>query len=171
MKIENLSERFRAVEKLQSIRDCPTTSTATSAEADYAIDLALSPSRKVDKYLVDNALRDARHILGRKQIRDERLMVSLDAVLPGLDDDGTEMTLHDVVPSSLPTPDESFLTAEVHNRITGRFSGNVPARAVIAALARGESLAEAAQSSGVSLSYAKKLRQVIREKAASIALN
>lgn len=41
-KIDNESERFRAIAKLQSIRDCPQTGSEKSAEADYAISLVLN---------------------------------------------------------------------------------------------------------------------------------
>jgi hypothetical protein len=171
MTIENLQERFRAIEKLQSIRDCPGTSAATSAEVDYAINLALSPSRKVDKYFLRNLLRDARRILNRKKLRAETLMVSFDSVLPGLDYDGAELTLHDVIPSLSATPAQSLQTAEFNERVSQLVRGNPPARAIVEALQRGESVAEAADSAGISISYAKKLRRAAREKLAFITLN
>jgi hypothetical protein len=171
MTFENLQERFRAIEKLQSIRDCPATSVATSAEVDYAIDLALSPLRKVDKYFLRNLLRDARRILNRKQLRVEALMVSLDSALPGFDYDGTELTLHDVLPSSSATPALFRQMAEFNERVGQLVRGNPPARALIEGLQRGESVAEAAHSAGISISYAKKLRRAAREKLASTTLN
>jgi hypothetical protein len=171
MTIENLRERFRAIEKLQSIRDCPGTSVATSAEVDYAIDLALRPLRKVDKYFLRNLLRDARRILNRKQLRAEALMVSFDSTLPGFDYDGTELTLHDVIPSSSATPAQFLQTAEFNERVRQMVRGNPPARAIIEALQRGESVAEAAHSADISISYAKKLQRAVREKIAFTTLN
>ena len=82
MRLKYLPERSRAIEKLQSIRDCPEINPVTSEEADYAIDLTLNSSRRVDHYLVPNVLCDARRILGRKRVRDETRMISFDAVLP-----------------------------------------------------------------------------------------
>ena len=170
MTSEYLPEPFRSIEKLQSIRDRNASNAAISTEADYAIDLALSPLRKVDRHFLKNVRRDARRILNRKQARAEKLTVSLDSELPICDDDGAELTLHDVIASSSPTPMQSLQSVEFQERVGELTGNNTRAKAFVEALQRGESLAQAADSTGISLSYAKKLRCTLREKVQSVAL-
>ena len=59
--------RFLAIRKLQIKRDKSDSNSLRFEAADYAIDLAMSPNRKVDEYLARNSFRDARRIITRQR--------------------------------------------------------------------------------------------------------
>lgn len=170
-KIDNESERFRAIEQLQSIRDCPQTGPEKSAEADYAINLVLNPSRKVDDYLIKNALRDAKRILGRIRPREERLLISFDSPISAFDEDGSELTLHDVVPASVLSPLEALILSDENTLLRNQFKKHRLKQQLMECLGIGLTLAEAASATGISLSYAKKLRASLRAELNAIGLN
>jgi hypothetical protein len=158
--------RFRAVEQLQSIRDRYWPGSYEFEKADYAIELALSPRRSANAFLVPNTLRDAAKILKRRADNGPEFL-SLDApVVTGGDEEKREMTLHDLVPGQVPTPaegcaDHDFI-ATMASRLDAESSALVHA---LTAILHGETAHEFGGRTGLSESYYKKLKHEVRSEA------
>lgn len=163
--------RWAAVLKLQNIRDKKSPQSFGFEIADYAIELVLSPERSEDKYLVKNALKDARSILIRRKRRErERGMLSL------TEEDNVETAFQiendPLVTSSLPPSPERVL---VWKQELANLSKATPVRTprverVLLGWRNGESIRETAFRLNCSTHYVKKLRAQIRTKALKLKL-
>src|SRR5688572_481520 len=108
MEDQELAPRFHAIRTLQKIRDRYEPGSYAFDVADRAIDLALSPRRAADNYLIKNTLRDARRILSRQR-KSAPIFVSLDAIFESVgrnDAESDELSLHDICASLCPPPDQ-----------------------------------------------------------------
>jgi hypothetical protein len=163
MQTTDLDRRFRAVEKLQSIRDRYRPGSYEFDKADYAIDLALSPGRPASDFLVPNTLRDAANIL-RRRAKNGPTFVSLDAVVSMAGDDGEEdCTFHDLLASRIPTPAEECSENDFVATLGCKVGADASApRRALWAMLNGESAADFGRATGFSESYLKKLRHEVR---------
>lgn len=160
----DLDARFRAIQKLQSIRDRHRPGSYRHDVADYAIDLALSERRKGNEFLVRNTLRDASNIL-RRSIRRRPAQFSLDAELP----EQTQVevtTLHDLVPATAPTPAERCEQTDLEGVLRRRLGdASSPHRLALDSIVVGETAPEFSARTNLSQSYFKKLKSEIRDEA------
>lgn len=158
MSNSSLSERFDVVEELQKLRAHHEVGTYQHERADHAIDLALSPRRKVDAFFKDDLLRDSGRILRRKWASDQGKFMSFDVSPGGCED----VLLLEAILPLVPDPAESLLAGELAIQIRTCLSDSAPAMAVFDGLIRGDSIAELACQHEISVSYAKALRARIR---------
>ena len=72
----------------------------------------------------------------RKKNRKET--VSFDAILPGTDEDGNFLTLHDIIPSPCKSPEEIFIKKETHREIQSLLHTLQPVREQVLSLRYGQ---------------------------------
>jgi hypothetical protein len=162
-----LDARFRAIQKLQTIRGQYPPGTYYFEVADRAIDLVLGPKRRIDSFLVSNALRDAGRIM-RRRWANEPEFVSMDAPLVSDDCSEDELTLHDRLASVWFTPEQATAALDFENVLMCRLGESTPAGLVFECVARRFSGEEMAHFAGISVAYAKKLRIIVRREAKAL---
>jgi hypothetical protein len=160
----HLSARFDAILKLQSIRDRMDAGSSLYEEADYAIDLALNPGRSVDEFLVRNTLRDARRILGRRQIREWSHQVPLPAAIDDDTDNGEES-----IGVERTTPEGAAIATQFEQYLMAKARRIHPAGPrCLAGMIRGENSRETALAVNLSSSSVKQVERKIRTAAQNL---
>ena len=162
--------RASAIETLQKIRSRYSPGSFYFDVADHAIDLALSPRRNADGFLVRNTLRDSKRILSR-QNKNGPTVLSLDEEFPvnGHDDsDNEEISLHDRCASPGLLPDQSCLENDFESALRQRLGGSSPAQAALDCVKHGDSAKDFCKDTGMSESYFKKLKKTISAEAAAL---
>jgi hypothetical protein len=163
--------RASAIETLQNIRDRFSPGSFYFDVADHAIDLALSPRRNADGFLVRNTWRDSKRILSRQK-KDSPIILSLDDEFSVNGHDGSdseEISLHDRCASSMFTPDQMCSENDLESALRQRLGDSIPALFALDCLKHGGTAKDFSQETGLSASYFKKLKKTIS--AAAAALN
>jgi len=157
--------RWRAVHKLQTIRNRYASGSFEFEVADHAIDLVLSPDRPDNKFLVHNAMRDARSVLIRQKRRiADRGMYHLygddEEISPQIQQDETYLA------SQPPSVEAALGWRQEFEQLRARVSNdNRHAGRVIERWLAGDEICETGKVLKISSHYVKKLRKKIRETA------
>ncbi|MBF0129428.1 MAG: hypothetical protein HQL33_05520 [Alphaproteobacteria bacterium] len=161
--------RWCAVSKLQNIMNRFAPGSFESEVADYAIDLALSPDRKEDRFFLRNVWRDARSIcIRRKRRTAERGGAPLSIYGNDCDDDGVYSVME--LAGTVPSAETVLGWKEQRQRLRAVVDGaNRYAGAVLDGWIEGDEMAETAEVLCISERYVKKLRATIRATAAELA--
>ncbi len=162
--------RISAIQTLQSYRNRYNPGSFYFDVADHAIDLALSPRRKADGFLVRNAWRDSKRILSR-QNKNGPTMLSLDEEFSINGHDGgesEEISLHDRCASPALKPDQACVESDFENSLRQRLGNTAPAQAALDCVKRGDAAMDFYRATGMSNSYFKKLKKTIQQEAAAL---
>jgi hypothetical protein len=162
--------RISAIQTLQKIRSRFNPGSFNFDVADHAIDLALSPRRNADGFLVRNTLRDSKRILCRQKAKGPT-MLSLDEEFFANGHDGgdsEEISWHDRCASPDLLPDQICLENDFENALRQRLDNALPAMAALDCVKHGATTKDFCQETGMSPSYFKKLKKTIQEEAAAL---
>ncbi len=158
--ISDLAARFRAIETLYSFLDRHDCGTQRFDEIDHAIDLALEPRRKVDRYFVRNVIRDAERVIRRRRRR-QRLTLETDYFAAAASN-GEQLSLADLLTDRVSPPDERAALDIVQHAIRSDGS-HARGRQVFRSLVDGCTTRETADTVGVSPAYASILMRRMKD--------
>lgn len=167
----HLSEaRLSAIQTLQSIRSRYNPGSFKFDVADHAIDLALSPRRSADGFLVRKTLRDAKRILARQKEAGPT-MLSLDEEFSTNGNDGGDnevISLHDRCASPTLSPDQICSENDLNDVLRQRLGDSSPALTALECVVHGDTARDFSRETGMSPSYFKKLKKTIQREAAAL---
>ncbi|MDH4555736.1 hypothetical protein E8F11_11225 [Pseudomonas sp. BN417] len=150
----SIEARFCAYARIQAIQAKYTPGSRRFEQAEHALDLALSETRTIDRFLLRNLLRDSKRVLSRQSAA--RRYVDLPA-------EG-ESSCFEEGRFGDPTNPEALLEAnqlaEAVAVEVGRSSSH--AVRVMEGLITGETLGETARATGISAARITQLRRAIR---------